>query len=182
MRRMQMVVSACALGAASLGAVSSAGAQSAMSGRIKVWGYIDAASSANKPSPLVITGLFADHGTTVSVNRQNKLDESGSFVRVTLTRGGFLVNTAAFDAAFAKGAPKDFNPKDCSGSIAIGPAPVPIVAGTGTGAYQGITGSLNLSGHLALILPKKANGQCNMNANPAAGWGTVTGAGTVHLG
>ena len=40
-----------------------------------------------------------------------------------------------------------------------------------------------MTAEIALILPKTKSGSCNQsnNANPVAGWGTITGNGTVSF-
>jgi hypothetical protein len=72
----------------------------------------------------------------------------------------------------------------CSGYVSV-TGSTPIVAGSGTGTYAGITGGFTLTLTLALIGPKfgsgKHAGQCN-NANSAEPVGQmqiVTGTGTV---
>jgi hypothetical protein len=64
----------------------------------------------------------------------------------------------------------------------VGPVNLPIVGGSGTGAYKGIAGSVDLTATGALILPMK-NGSCNTsnNANPVAGYGFITGTGSVSF-
>jgi hypothetical protein len=151
-------------------------------GAIKVFSPVNA-SNANKPTPVVFTGAIGDYGTTLSVNSAGKSDGNGNFTKITLKKGGFTVDSSNLNAAFSSsGAPTDFNSTNCSGSISVGPATATIVSGSGTGAYKGISGSVDLSATVALILPKK-NGSCNTSnsANPVAAFGALTGSGTVSL-
>ena len=76
------------------------------------------------------------------------------------------------------------NPTTCSGYITA-TASAPIVAGSGSGAYAGITGGFVLTFSLALVGPKygsgKHEGQCNNSnsAEPVAQALVVVGSGTV---
>jgi hypothetical protein len=104
---------------------------------------------------------------------------------LALVQGSFRLNVvglskkigAAFNGFQA-------NHLTCSGNLSA-TASVPIVAGSGTGAYAGITGGFVLTFSLALVGPKygsgKHEGQCNNsnNAEPVAQALLVTGSGTV---
>ena len=157
--------------------------QSSTGGAIKVWGVVAVTSSSNKPSPTVITGAIADYGTTQNVNSSGKPDENGNRVKVTLKKGTFTVDVTQLNSGFGNASPSDFNSSNCSASFMVGPVNVPVVAGTGTGAYKGITGSLTMNAQVAAILPKTKSGSCNTanSATPVAGWGVITGNGTVSF-
>lgn len=167
-----------------VGLLSAAGTaafgSSATSGPIKVWVRIPV-TGGNVPDPVVITGVIGDFGTTLSVNSKGKADANGNYERIRLVKGKFTVNGSALNQALSSAMPSDFNSSTCSGSFSAGPETVPIVNGSGTGAYAGITGSVDVSAQFAFVQPKKKNGSCNMNANPAGGWGVITGAGTVSF-
>jgi hypothetical protein len=132
----------------------------------------------------VITGAIADHGTTQGVNSSGKPDENGNYVKVTLKKGTFTVDVSQLNSALNNAQPTDFNASNCSASETVSSIAVPIVSGSGTSSYKGISGSLNLTAMLALILPKTKSGSCNMSnsAVPVASWGAVTGTGTVSYG
>ena len=51
----------------------------------------------------------------------------------------------------------------------------------GTGAYADIKGTITTGLTFVAISPKLANGKCNMNANPVAAYGTITGSGNVSF-
>lgn len=155
--------------------------QSPTSGQIKVWVTLPVTSSGNTPDPIVITGVIGDHGTTISVNSKGKSDANGNFERVRLSKGKFTVNGAALNQALNNAAPSDFDTATCSGSFSAGPDSVPIVNGSGTGAYAGISGSVAVSAQFAFVGPKSKNGSCNMRANPIAGFGIITGSGTISI-
>jgi hypothetical protein len=57
----------------------------------------------------------------------------------------------------------------------------PITFFGGTGAYTGISGTVKLAQTFAAILPRKANGKCNENANPTVSLSFFQGSGTVSL-
>ena len=57
--------------------------------------------------------------------------------------------------------------------------PITIVPGTGTGAYQGITGALDVHVSAAFILPRAKNGTCDTNAKRYPGVLIIKGSGTV---
>ena len=70
------------------------------------------------------------------------------------------------------------NPVTCS-AHGSATAPIPIVDGTGTRAYKGISGTIQTTVTFAWILPRLPNGQCNTNATHYPGIGIANGAGTV---
>jgi hypothetical protein len=102
-------------------------------------------------------------------------------VKLQLKKGTLLVNATQFNSVLNNAQPTDYDATTCSASV-TGSGPVQIVSGTK--AYAGITGSVNLTGTFAFIGPFKKNGQCNTsnNANPVAQWTSITGAGTVSFG
>jgi hypothetical protein len=109
-------------------------------------------------------------------------------VQFSLAHGTFKGNQVAFltalDKAFSSSAP---NPSNCSVWVSA-TATAPIVAGSGTGAYKGITGSFKATGTAAVVWPKytsgKKKGQCNFSGSaPTLKQGLVVlGSGTVSLG
>ncbi len=170
------------LGSLALSASPSFG-QSPTGGTIKVWVTANATSSGNKPDPIVITGAIADYGTSQNVNSSGKPANNTQRVKLTLKKGTFTVDTSQLNTALNNANPTDFSSSNCSASLAVGPAAVPIVAGSGTGAYAGISGSVMMNAEIAIILPKTKSGACNQSnsANPVAGWGVITGNGTVSF-
>jgi hypothetical protein len=176
------VVGTALVGSLALGA-SPAFGQSSSGGAIKVWVTPSTSGSGTKPDPIVITGAIGDYGTSQNVNSAGKPAANTARVKVTLKKGTFIVNTSQLNSALNNAQPTDFNSSNCSASIATEPTEVPIVANSGTGAYSGISGTITMTAQIALILPKTKSGSCNQsnNANPLAGWGTITGNGTVSF-
>ena len=159
-------------------------AQTPSSGSIRVWGLAEVTGPTNKPSPVVVTGVIGDYGTTQSVNSSGVPDENGNYVKVTLRMGTFVVNITQLNQLFGSLQPTEFNSANCSAVFTAGPASVPIKSGSGTGSYKGISGTLSMTVNMAAIAPKTKSGSCNMSnsASPVAGWGTVTGSGSVSFG
>jgi hypothetical protein len=56
------------------------------------------------------------------------------------------------------------------------------VKGSGTGAYQGITGTIRANTGFVGVFAKKPDGSCNMNAPVETGFGSVTAVGRLSLG
>jgi hypothetical protein len=116
----------------------------------------------------ILTGAITDHGT----DHQGVAD-GGIYNRLVLSKGSFEISTVNLQANFPP-----LNPTTCS-SDGTETVAVPIVDGTGTGAYQGISGTFQIRVTFASILPRLANGQCNTNATQYPGIEISRGAGTV---
>lgn len=127
-----------------LGAVPASGQSSSTSGTIKAWGVVNSGPN-NKPTAVLVTGAIGDYGIVQNVKRLRKPNANGSYFKLTLHKGTFTVNGKQFIAAFnaAGNPPPDYNSTACTGSFPVGAAPVPAVSGTG--AYAGISGTVNLS-------------------------------------
>lgn len=151
-----------------LGSAAASAQSSSSSGNIQVW--VTPSLTGNGGGKILITGAIGDHGITKKAKGSNL---------AVLKKGTITVNLKQFNAA-GNSANPSVNPSTCSGSFTYS-APVPIVSGTG--AYAGITGSFNLTGQFAFILPKTKSGSCNMsnNANPVSQYASVSGSGTVSL-
>jgi hypothetical protein len=126
----------------------------------------------------IVTGVVGDHGQAVSVYPDGRIDpEHRHDLRLELTRGSFLLNRAVLDKRFVtafrhwRG-----NPATCSGS-AIVTARAPVVVGSGTGAYQGITGSFTLTATVDEIDVKSG---CTATGTFIAQVIVITGTGTVR--
>lgn len=59
---------------------------------------------------------------------------------------------------------------------------MPIVDGSGTGAYTGITGTAKTALTVVIVLPKTAAGKCAQNGKPLTDFGFVTATGKVSIG
>jgi hypothetical protein len=116
------------------------------------------------PTVFVGTGLFTDAGKITG--------PSGD--KVTLSKGGFLVNGSKITAKFTANHSTCFITLTFGGSISLN---------SGKGAYKGISGKIAIAGKIVGVLPRLKNGNCNgaNNAVPLALVGTLTGSGEVTL-
>jgi hypothetical protein len=120
-------------------------------------------------------------GCTNCFDKDGKPDSNGNFVKVTLQKGTFEVDSTALNAKMATLAPM-LNKKTCSFMI-TGSDRVTLF--NGTGLYWGISGSAAITIAFGGIGPDYASGpqkgQCNTNnsAKPVATFGSITGPGTV---
>ena len=165
-----MRIAKTALGMAILGSLvfsstSALGASAPAGGAIQVWGT----PTNNGGGHVVLTGAIADSGTSATVNSSGKPTKNGKYKLLVLKKGTILLNTTQLNAAVNNANPTTFNSTTCSGSFA-GTAPVPTVSGTK--AYAGISGSVNITVTFAIVLPL-TKGKCNTNtnANPIAQYG-----------
>jgi hypothetical protein len=94
----------------------------------------------------IVTGAVGDYGPAVTVLPDGKVDpQHTSDIELNLHHGSYRLNIAAI----AKGVTSAYrhwpaNKATCSGSITF-TAKAPVVAGSGTGAYAGITGSYTMT-------------------------------------
>ena len=163
--------------------VSGALATTASNGTVHIVSYGDGAGAGSTD---ILTGAIGDSGSGISVDANGTADPAnGTEQQLTLVHGSFRVSTKALDKSINK-AFNSFQPdtSTCSGFVtATGVAP--IVSGSGTGAYSGISGSFTVTFTYATIGPKntsgKHKGQCNQsnNAQPLGSAQLVTGSGTV---
>ena len=176
---MNRVVKAAVGLAVILGSVlfgSAAFAQTPTGGTIQVWG-----TPANGGGgPVVLTGAVGDSGKSASANSSGVPSKNGNYKLLTLKQGTILLNTTQLNKDNnANTPPTTFNSTTCSGTFVV-TDPVPIVSGTK--AYSGISGTVNVSVTFAIVLPLQ-NGKCNMNtnANPIAQFGSIAGTGSVSF-
>jgi hypothetical protein len=123
---------------------------------------------------ILITGAVAN----------GKANPNGNFEKVTLKKGGFVLNLSALTKSIQKQFKKEpINRSNCSLALS-GTGPGTIETGTGTGAYANISGSLRITLTVAGIAPKTKKGQCNLSTPaPFSGeYQAVTATGSVSLG
>jgi hypothetical protein len=133
---------------------------------------------------IVIAGAIGDYGKTFTMDKNGKGDANGNYVRITLKKGTFLVDSTALNKKTDNAPPSVFDKATCSyGFSGTGP----VTLSDGTGAYAGISGSISITvnfgavGPLLKSGPKK--GTCNLsdNAQPIATGGYILGKGTVKF-
>jgi hypothetical protein len=165
------------------GGTMAASASTVTNGPVHVFDYGDGFGVGGT---VVLTGAIGDSGSADSVDANGTPDPSNNTEElVDLVQGSFRLSVVGLGKkigiAYSKFQP---NPRTCSGYVSA-TASLPIVAGSGAGAYTGITGGFVLTYSSALVGPKygsgKHKGQCNNsnNAEPVAQTVLVTGSGTV---
>jgi hypothetical protein len=107
------------------------------------------AYSINSDGPgfqVIVTGAVGDWGQAVSVYPDGAVDpDHTSELSLKLTRGSFRLSISRLDAGIVSAYHHwPSNPGTCSGSIAV-TAATPIVAGSGTGSYRGISGAFTVT-------------------------------------
>ena len=133
-------------------------------------------------SKIIVAGAIGDWGTAVTIDQNGKPDPNGNYVKVTLKKGGFEIDSTALNKVTANPQPQVASDATCSVS-ASGSAPVTLF--NGTGLYQGISGTADATltftgvGGRYASGPKK--GQCERNNTPLAVLATVVAHGTVHF-
>jgi len=133
---------------------------------------------------IVITGAIGDYGKTLTINSKGKAVANGNYVKITLHKGTFEINSATFNAK-AQNLQPTVNKATCS---AVGTVSGPVTLFDGTGLYQGITGTVNVTAMFGFLGPlfKSGNskGLCNLgnNAQPISQFTLITGSGTVSFG
>ena len=185
MKRVVPTLTLAALAGALLtsGTVMTASASTVRNGTVHVFDYGDGSGVG---TTVVLTGAIGDNGSADSIDANGTPDaQSNTQVLLALVQGTFKISVVGIDkkinSAFGRFQP---NHSTCSGNVSV-TGSTPIVAGSGTGAYAGITGGFTLTLTLALVGPKygsgKHVGQCiNSNsAQPVAQMQLVTGFGIV---
>ena len=141
------------------------------------------ATVGNGPSgKIVVAGAIGDWGNTLSTDRNGKPDLNGNFVKVTLKKGTFEIDSTAVNKKMANPRPQIASDVTCS-VLASGSGPVKLF--NGTGLYKGISGTANVTITFSGVggrYPSGANkGQCEHGPSPLATLGSVNGRGNVHF-
>src|SRR5579863_10574774 len=94
----------------------------------------------------IVTGAVGDYGPAVTVHPDGTVDpEHTSEMELRLTHGSFRLGIAGLDAKVVDAYHHwPSNVSTCSGSISF-TLSVPVVAGSGTGSYRGISGSFTVT-------------------------------------
>jgi hypothetical protein len=178
MRRIKVLL----LGFVIAGSIASSGIPAfgaSRSGSVRVWVTQDMTN--NTPTdPILFTGVIGDYGTSTSQDKNGKADSNGNYEAVTLQQGTFMIDATKLDAKANKTKPV-MNASTCSFSLtATGPAS--IIAGSGTGAYKGLTGKILITISFAGYGPVKS-GKCEIQSGePTSSYSSITGTGTVTYG
>jgi len=138
------------------------------------------AYSINSDGPafqVIVTGAVGDWGQALSIYPDGAVDpDHTSELSLKLTRGSFRLSIARLDAGIVSAYHYwPSNPGTCSGSIAV-TAATPIVAGSGTGSYRGISGTFTVTATVDEIDVKPV---CDGTSPFRAQVIFIVGAGTV---
>ena len=130
----------------------------------------------------IVTGAIGDYGEGVSVYPNGTVDpEHNSEFELRLSRGTFRLAEAALDqkfiSAFLHAFPTDA--ATCSGTVSV-TGTLPIVPGSGTGAYRGVRGSFTVSMTVDEVDARGAD--CNGTGAFLSQVIVITGPGTVSFG
>jgi hypothetical protein len=129
---------------------------------------------------VVLSGAIGDFGAGVSVFPDGKVNpEDSSQFKLALTQGSFRIVIGPLQAQFERAANHaPYNRTTCSGHATVTGA-APVVAGSGTGAYKGISGSFKLT-----VTGNEVDGKpgCQPFSAPLLAQSIfVTGSGTVSF-
>ena len=141
------------------------------------------ATVGNGPAgKIVVAGAIGDWGSTLSIDKNGKPDLNGNFVKVTLKKGTFEIDSTAVNKQMANPRPQIASDVTCS-VAASGSGPVKLF--NGTGLYKGISGTVNVTitftGVGGRYQSGTNKGQCDHGPSPLAMLGSVNGRGTVHF-
>jgi hypothetical protein len=122
------------------------------------------------PGRVILTGAIFDHG----------LDQGGAgpdhtYHKLVLTKGSFELDVGKIKVH------QQLDKRSCT-LVVLGSGPAPIVKGSGTGAYQGITGTSRAKTGFTGVFPKKANGTCNTSVPAETGFGWMSAVARFSLG
>lgn len=159
---------------------STAGATTPVSGPTQLWASLGA--GGGNGFKVIFTGAIGDSGVSYGATANGKVTkkQNPGYRVFKLKKGTIFFNTQQIDKAQSDNStpPTTENDTTCSFTFVTTD---PVTAISGTGAYVGISGTIAVTISFAATLPMN-NGKCNMNANPNASIGQVTGTGTVSFG
>ena len=142
-----LTLAGCAAAAASATAAASgtaAGNAAPLSGLTHVVAY-----SINTDNPVltsVVSGAIGDYGPAEEISAGSTgVSAHGGELELKLTHGTFGLNIADIDTKFTEATSHEpVFPRTCSTYVTVSGA-VPIVPGSGTGAYRGIAGTFAMT-------------------------------------
>ena len=119
---------------------------------------------------VIATGAIGDNGQAVTVHPDGTVDpEHTSQLELNLAHGSFRLSIIPLGRALARALQNwtpspSASPLTCSGGIRF-TVPAPVIAGSGTGTYRGLTGTFTVTVHLDEVLP---NPPCINDVPPIA--------------
>jgi hypothetical protein len=184
MRAVEAAVSVAVLGGALLGsspAFAATRPSTPANGPVKLFAT---PSADGLHATILMTGAIGDYGNALTIDKNGTPDANGNYVKVTLQKGGFEINSTTLNAKANKVQPT-FNTATCSAALSVAG---PVTLFDGTGLYAGIDGTLTVTEVAAFILPRytsgKNKGNCNTsnNVQPVEQYGSIIGTGTLSFG
>ena len=127
----------------------------------------------------IVSGVIGGYGPAVSIYPDGHVDPAHhSELELRLTHGSFRLSIAALDKEFVTAASHEpIYPKTCTDLVRV-TGTIPIVAGSGTGAYRGIRGSFPVT----LTLDEAEARPCQPSPGAfRAQLITVAGTGTISF-
>jgi hypothetical protein len=112
-------------------------------GEVEFTGY----SSGDGPkSVAVLTGAIGDYGEAIRTTSSGSARSEYNELELSMTRGSFRLDIAGIEGELGKAIFGAFptHASTCSGEVSVSGA-TPVIAGTGTGAYKGLQGSLHMT-------------------------------------
>jgi hypothetical protein len=157
--------------------VAGGASATAAGGNVRVTDYSD---NDGPKSTVIFVGVVGDYGQATSVHPDGSVDpEHDSQLDVALTQGTFRIGITDLHQKITEGfLGFPANRSTCSGTVTA-TAAMPIVAGSGTGAYRGIKGSFVVT---ATIDEVDAKANCSGSSALLSQTIVMTGPGTVSLG
>jgi hypothetical protein len=166
--RTKRAIAAGVAGCLAAVAIANAAIGQTAGGPVHVWESDNLASSG--PSQIIMTGAISDYGKDFHgvAGKQHQIN------KLVLQHGTFEVNVLKLAAK------TQLDKASCT-LTGSNPGVVPIVPGSGTGAYTGITGSFEAQLRLAFVVPKTASGGCSMTGKVVTGFAFITALGRVSF-
>jgi hypothetical protein len=151
-------------------------ATTATAGVVHLTDYTD---NDGPTSTVILAGAIGDYGKAENVNPNGTINpEHNSQLNLKLTQGSFRLSIAdlakKFVSSLGQFAP---NTVTCSGTVTV-TGVTPIVAGSGTGSYTGISGNFNLTITLDEVFSKSNCTESGAFLGQAI---VITGSGTVSV-
>jgi hypothetical protein len=139
----------------------------------------DYSNSDGATSTAILTGAIGDFGKAVSVYPNGAVDpQHDSQLNLALAHGSFRLSIADLDKQLVSAFRRfPSNTDTCSGTVTTTGA-VPIVAGSGAGAYRGVSGAFTLTVTVDEVVPRSA---CSASGAFLAEAIVMTGPGTIAV-
>jgi hypothetical protein len=175
-RILSALAGAGVVGAVLLATASAGTANAAPHGIVHLASFTD---NDGAGASVVVSGAVGDFGEAVSVNPDGSISaDHGGQQKFVLTQGTFKIDFSALDHKLVAAFPT--HPVDkhsCSGHITVNGS-ASVVQGSGTGAYQGIAGTLQLALTLDELVPQT---QCDWTGSMLKQSIMILGSGELSL-